>query len=94
MAYILVQHKIGKWAEFEAIFKDEETRRRMLGSKSGAVFRSVDDPQSIFSIHEWDSLEGAKKFVDGLETHEAMEWASSGISSQVYIIEKVLGTEA
>jgi hypothetical protein len=60
MTYVLVQHKIGKWAEFEAIYKDEEARRRTLGSKSGAVFRSVDDPHTIFSIHEWDSLEGAQ----------------------------------
>jgi hypothetical protein len=39
-------------------------------------------------------MEGARKFIEGLETHEAMEWASSGISSDVYIVEKVLDVEA
>ena len=94
MAYVLVHHKIGKWSQFEAIYQNEQARRQALGSKSGMVFRSVDDPESIFSIHEWGTIEGARKFIEGLETHEAMEWASSGISSDVYIVEKVLDAEA
>lgn len=94
MAYVMVQHKIGKWSEFESIFKDDGERRRMLGSKGGKLFRSVDDPEMLFVVFQWDTVEGAKRFRDGLETHEAMEWATSGIWSRIYLVEEVLEVDA
>lgn len=94
MAHVLVQHKIGKWKEFEGIFRNDEKRRQTLGSKGGKVFRDVHDPESIFVMFEWDSVEHAQKFVDGLETHEAMKWATSGIWSRVHVVEEVFKAEA
>lgn len=94
MTYVLVQHKIGKWSEFESIFKDDAERRRRLGSKGGKLLRNVNDPQNLFVVFEWDDVEGAKKFAEGLETHEAMEWATSGIWSRVYVAEEVYEVEA
>ena len=94
MANVLVQHKIGKWSEFEAIFRNDGARRRALGSKGGKVFRNVHDPENIFVVFEWDSVEGAEKFVNGLETHEAMEWATSGIWSRVYVAEELFEIDA
>ena len=94
MAYVLVQHKIGKWSEFERVFRDDAERRKRLGSKGGQVFRSADDPDNVFVVFEWDTVDGAQKFRDGLETHEAMEWATSGISSNVYVTEELFKTEA
>jgi hypothetical protein len=94
MAYVLVQHKIGKWSEFERIFRDDGERRRRLGSKGGIVFRNVKDPENIFVTFEFDTVEGAQKFADGLETHEAMEWATSGIWSRVYVTEELFKIDA
>lgn len=94
MAYVMVQHKISKWSEFESIFRDDSERRRRLGSKGGKVFRNVDDSENIFVVFEWEDLEGARKFVDGLETHEAMKWATSGIWSRVYVTEEILDVDA
>lgn len=94
MSYVLVQHKIGKWSEFEGIFRNDGERRRRLGSTGGRVFRSVHAPDEIFVLFEWDSVEGARKFANGLETHEAMEWATSGIWSRVEVVDEVLEVEA
>jgi hypothetical protein len=94
MAYVLVQHKIGEWPLFESIFKDDTERRRRLGSKGGTLFRNVDDPHNLFVVFEWDSVEGAKKFAEGLETHEAMEWATSGIWSRIYVTDEVYKVDA
>ncbi len=93
MAYVLVQHKIGKWSHFDEIFKDDGERRKRLGSMGGTLFRSIHDPDSLFVVFEWDNLENARKFAEGLETHEAMEWATSGIWSRVYVAEKVYDVE-
>jgi hypothetical protein len=73
---------------------DDGERRRMLGSKGGKVFRNVDDPENIFVVFEWSDVDGAHKFVNGLETHEAMEWATSGIWSRVYVTEEVFEVDA
>jgi heme-degrading monooxygenase HmoA len=94
MAYVLVQHKVAKWSDFESIFRDDGERRRMLGSKGGKVFRSAQDPESVFVLFEWDTLEGANKFADGLETHEAMEWATSGTWSRIFVMDELFDVEA
>jgi len=54
----------------------------------------VDDPQYIFVVFQGSDSENAKKFRDGLETHEAMEWATSGIWSRVHVSEEVLRVDA
>jgi hypothetical protein len=94
MAYVLVEHRIGKWSEFEGIFKADSARRKALGSLGGTLYRNADDPANLFAVFQWKDAEGARKFVHSLETHEAMEWATSGISSQVHLIEEALEVEA
>ena len=94
MAHVIVEHKIGKWSEFESIFRGDSARRKALGSLGGTVYRSGDDPTHLFVVLEWKDVEGARKFIDGLETHEAMEWATSGIWSRVRVVEEVIGIDA
>ena len=94
MTYVLVQHKIGKWSEFESIFKDDAERRKRLGSKGGKLFRNVKDPENLFAVFEWDGVKGAREFAEGLETHEAMEWATSGVWSRVYVVDEIDEVEA
>jgi heme-degrading monooxygenase HmoA len=94
MTYVLVQHKIGKWEEFESIFKDDAARRKRLGSQGGKLFRNTEDRQNLFVVFEWDNVENAKKFAEGIETDEAMEWATSGIWSRVSVVEEVCEVDA
>jgi heme-degrading monooxygenase HmoA len=94
MAYVLVQHKIGKWEEFENIFKGDGERRRMMGCKGGKVFVNVHDPTNVFVVLEWGDQKGARQFAEGLETHEAMKWATSNMWSRVYVVEESFEVDA
>ena len=94
MAYVIIEHKIGKWEEFERIFRDDAERRRMLGSKGGKVFRNVRDPENILIAIEWDDVPSATKFAEGLETHEAMEWATAGTWSRVRVVDELFEVDA
>lgn len=94
MVQVIVEHKIADWEYFVNIFKDDGERRRSLGSKGGRLYRNVHDPDNLFVVFEWNDIEGARKFVDGLETHEAMEWATAGIWSRLHIVEDVLEVDA
>ena len=94
MPYVLIQHKIKDYANFEPVFLEDGERRRRSGSKGGKLFRNTDDPANLIALFEWDDAEKAKQFADGLELHEAMEWATSGTTSTVTVIEDVLEVEA
>ncbi len=94
MVYVLVEHRIGGQKEFERIFKDDGERRRRLGSKGGRVFRNVNDSESLFVIFEWNDLQGATRFAEGLETHEAMEWATSGVWSRIHVVDELYEVDA
>lgn len=94
MAYVLIHHKVARYQDFEAVFKDDGERRRRLGSKGGTVFTDTQDPQSVFILLEWDNVEGAEKFAGGWETREAMEWATSERqASEIWVIENRLEVE-
>ena len=45
-------------------------------------------------VFEWSDTEGAKKFAQGLETHEAMEWATSGTWSRINVVEELFEVDA
>ena len=94
MPQVLIQHKIGKWAEFENIFRGDGERRKSMGSLGAKVFVNVDDPENVFITIEFRDVEGARKFAQGLETHEAMKWATSGMWSRVYVVEESFEVEA
>ena len=94
MAQVLIQHKIGKWSEFENIFRGDGERRKVMGSVGAKVFVNVTDPENVFITIEFKDVAGAKKFAEGLETHEAMKWATSGMWSRVYVVEESFEVEA
>jgi heme-degrading monooxygenase HmoA len=94
MANVLVQHKVGKWSEFEATFREDGERRRRFGSTGARLFRDLHDPENIFVVFEWDDVERAQRFVDDVETHEAMNWGTAGSSSQVYVAEELFEVDA
>lgn len=94
MVHVIVQHKIDQWAEFERIFLNDAERRKMLGCRGGKVLANAQDPQNLFVVFEWRDLEGAQKFADGLETHEAMQWATSGMWSRVFVLEERLTVDS
>lgn len=94
MPYVLIQHKVAKYANFESVFRDDEARRRRGGSKSGRLFRNVAEPGNIFALFEWDDVEKAQKFADSYELREAVKWAGDPSPPRAMVIEEILQTDA
>lgn len=96
MPYVVVQHRVKKdnWGDFETVFRNDAHRRRELGSKGAQVLRDLNDPERVFVLFEWESDEGALKFVGGKETQVAFVWASSSAGSKANATEVVFCTEA
>ncbi|MFH0915136.1 MAG: hypothetical protein V1912_01645 [bacterium] len=94
MPYVLIQHNVKNYSNFETVFKDDEKRRLRSGSKSGRVFRNLSDPGNIFALFEWDDAEKAQKFANSYELREAVEWAGDSTPPRVTVIEEILQTDA
>ena len=95
MVYVLIRQKLARYADFEEVFRQDSKRRARLGSKGGTVFRDAEDPHGIFILLEWEDMEKARAFAGAYETHEAMEWATSGPEERwVWVIENNLHVEA
>ncbi|MGI5939318.1 MAG: hypothetical protein ACOX8V_01270 [Thermoleophilia bacterium] len=77
MAYVFIEHEISHWRTFEEIFRRDGERREELGSRGAIVIRYINNPQKVLIIFEWNTIEGALKFADSLEAHEAASWAAS-----------------
>jgi heme-degrading monooxygenase HmoA len=93
MPYVLIQHEVRKYEVFEPVFKDDEARRRRMGSKGGRLYRNVAEPRNLVAVFEWDTTENARRFADSYELKEAVEWAGS-TPSRAVVLEEILETEA
>ncbi len=73
MAHILVHHIVEDYRKWKLAFDDHAAYRSKNGSKGGKVFRSSSDPNEVFVLLEWDSIENAKKFTQSDQTKEVMK---------------------
>jgi heme-degrading monooxygenase HmoA len=91
MAYVLIEHEVGDYETFKEVYLDDADRRRRFGSLGGQVFHASDDPQRIVILLEWDTAERARDFASSLELHQAMEWATSNVSTpRVMVLERAM----
>jgi len=87
--YVLIQHTVGDLARFRPVFDDDGQRRKMNGSLGGRLFRAVDESNEFVALFEWTDNEGAMKFRDSYEMHEAVQWAGVQGEVRILILEEV-----
>lgn len=89
MAHILVHHKVEDYATFKAAFDGHAAFRSQNGSRGGKVFRSAGNPNELFILLQWDSLENAQKFAQTDNLKQAMQSAGVVGMPEVYFVEEV-----
>ncbi len=91
MAFVLIEHKVGDFETFKAVFLDDADRRKRFGSLGGYVLRAADDPDAVIVLLEWDTIERARDFALSLDLHQAAEWSATGISTpRVVVLERAV----
>lgn len=90
MPYVLLRHTITDYDEFRAIYDDAAPFRRMRGAKAARLFRSADDPKSMFMLFEWDELEKARSFAQGHGLQETMKWAGVVGEYEIHVLEEIV----
>lgn len=89
MAHLLIHHHVEDYNKWKPHFDEHGKVRSAGGSKSALVFRSANDPNEIFALLEWDSIENAKKFTQSESLKETMKNAGVQGKPDVYFIEEI-----
>lgn len=89
MVKLLVRHKVKDYAAWKPVFDEHGDFRKANGSKGGRLLRSVDDPNHIAILFEWESLDRALQFAQSQELREAMESAGAIGQPDVAMLEEI-----
>ena len=76
MHYMLIQHEVQQVNDWLDHFSAKGDVRREYGEKSMQLFRKEENPQMLFLILEWDSLERARVFSESADFHTLMNHAN------------------
>lgn len=75
MPHILVRQHVEDYAGWKEAFDGDAAIRKAGGSRGGYVFQSVDDPNEVFILLEWDTMENLHQFAQSDELKERMRRA-------------------
>ena len=62
MVYILVRHKVRDYKQFRKVFLNNLKKVKNNGSQHGYIFRNRDNPNEVFILVKWKSMESFNKF--------------------------------
>jgi len=92
MAYILVRQNVEDYGKWKQAFDAHQSFRSENGSKGGKVFQSANDPNEVFVLLEWESIESLRKFSQSESLKEAMKQAGVVGMPDVHLLEEVVTT--
>ena len=87
MAYIFMRSKVEDWAKWKPIYDEHGATRKAAGCEGTHVFRNSADPNEVFIILRWDSLENARRFTESQDLRETMSRAGAVGQPDVYFLD-------
>ena len=92
MAHFLVHHKVEDYKTWKSVFDAHSSLRSEAGSLGGKIFQSINNPNEVFTLLEWDSLANAQKFAQSDSIKEAMKKAGVVGIPEIYFVEEAAKT--
>lgn len=86
-----VRLKVEDYARWKSEFDGEDTiaMRKAGGEKSYQIFRTVDDPNTLVLLFEWDSLDNLQKYSQSEELRGLMQRSSVTDPGDGYFLEEL-----
>ena len=88
MSHFLVHHKVEDYKTWKSVFDAHSSLRSEAGSLGGKIFQSINNPNEVFTLLEWDSLANAQKFTQSDSIKEAMKKAGVVGTPEIYFVEE------
>jgi hypothetical protein len=80
MATVIIRHKVKDYEAWKIAFDEFADNRKAGGETSFRILHLDDDPNNVFGIVEYNSLENARNFFSSPELKEAM--GNAGVIEQ------------
>lgn len=78
MAYLLGKSAVEDFEEWKSTFHDTDSYRTEHGQRGYQAFQSVDDPNEVVVLFEWDENEDPRAFFESEEMREKL--AEAGLT--------------
>lgn len=85
MVRLFVRHKVNDYAKWRKVYDDFEETRTKMGEVGDSVFQLATDPKDVTVIHDFESMEKAKAFVESSELRTAMGNAGVAGAPDIWI---------
>ena len=72
MARLFVRHKVNDYPKWRKVYDDFGATRTKMGEVGDWVFQLAGDPNDVTVIHDFDSVDKAKAFMESSELRETM----------------------
>ena len=86
MAHLLVRQKVEDYAKWKAAFDADAAVRAPNGSKGGHIFQSASDPNEVFILLQWDTMENLREFTQSAELKARMQRAGVVGQPEIYFL--------
>ncbi len=90
MTYLLVNgHEVQDYKKWKAAFDSATEMRKTAGEKSAQIFQTLDNPNKMVLLFEWDNQENAQNYFQSDRLKQAMEEAGVISKPDISFLEKV-----
>ncbi len=89
IVYFFIKHRVEDYSKWKPVFDEDGSRREKAGCKGWQLFHSLDDPNEIFILLEWDTKEHATKFVESEDLKKIMQKAGVITKPEIHFFEKI-----
>ena len=80
MIRMFVRHPVNDFTVWKRAYDDFDAERRGMGVADDAVFQAADDPNDVTVLHDFETLQSARAFVDSPRLREVM--AEAGVAGE------------
>jgi heme-degrading monooxygenase HmoA len=89
MAHMLVRSNVEDFAKWKEAFDGDIGFRESRGSRGGHVFQNASDPNEVFVLLEWDTMDNLQQFAQSDELKEKMQKAGLSGPPDSYFLDLV-----
>jgi heme-degrading monooxygenase HmoA len=87
MAHLLVRQSVEDYTKWKEVFDGDVSFRESSGSRGGHVFQSASDPNEVFVLMEWDTMDNLQQFAQSDHLKERMQSAGVTGPPDIYFLD-------
>jgi heme-degrading monooxygenase HmoA len=88
MVHLLIHHTVQDYHKWKPLFDGHASFRAQMGSKGGKVFRSASNPNEVFVLLAFGTLDTARKFTQSDNLKEVMKNAGILGMPEIHFVEE------